>query len=204
MSVHDIVTECAKYSLLESQESMGNREDMPCNQIHSSTVSSFSATLVWKKKKSTLLLMLQHAIEPETHAASWLNEAMNVNEEWTWPAQWVPVPTTTSYSSRVVTPKLHSDTSMSDLSMSTPSSKYPSSTTSAARTLSLTPTLATPTSPLKKDLHSFKYPTVERCVHFLFFFSLDFLLLKSNFFCPICYWFILSSSIWSAIFWIAI
>jgi len=140
MSVHDIVTECAKYSLLESQESMGNREDMPCNQIHSST----------------------HAIEPETHAASWLNEAMNVNEEWTWPAQWVPVPTTTSYSSRVVTPKLHSDTSMSDLSMSTPSSKYPSSTTSAARTLSLTPTLATPTSPLKKDLHSFKYPTVER------------------------------------------
>lgn len=43
MSVHDIVTECAKYSLLESQESMGNREDLPCNQIHSSTVSvSFS------------------------------------------------------------------------------------------------------------------------------------------------------------------
>lgn len=38
MSVHDIVTECAKYSLLECQE-MGNREDMVCSSlVHTSAV----------------------------------------------------------------------------------------------------------------------------------------------------------------------
>ena len=35
MSVHDIVTECAKYSLLECQE-MAQREDLTCNLVPSS------------------------------------------------------------------------------------------------------------------------------------------------------------------------
>ena len=38
MSVHDIVTECAKYSLLECQE-MAQREDLTCSLVHSSAVS---------------------------------------------------------------------------------------------------------------------------------------------------------------------
>lgn len=38
MSVHDIVTECAKYSLLECQD-LSNREDMICSSlVHSSSV----------------------------------------------------------------------------------------------------------------------------------------------------------------------
>ena len=44
MSVHDIVTECAKYSLLECQE-VGNREDMICSSlVHSSSVFSLIFT----------------------------------------------------------------------------------------------------------------------------------------------------------------
>ena len=41
MSVHDIVTECAKYSLLECQD-LSNREDMICSSlVHSSAVFIF-------------------------------------------------------------------------------------------------------------------------------------------------------------------
>ena len=93
-------------------------------------------------------------METVTQPAAWLNEAMNVNGEWTWPGQWVSLPAA-SFPNRV-TPKL-------EASEITTTPKYPtSSTNSAARTLSLTPTLtsaAPPTSPLKKDFsHSFKYP----------------------------------------------
>lgn len=94
-------------------------------------------------------------METVTQPAAWLNEAMNVNGEWTWPAQWVSLPST-SFPNRV-TPKL-------DTSEIATTPKYPTaSTNSAARTLSLTPTLTStvaPTSPLKKDFsHSFKYPS---------------------------------------------
>lgn len=40
MSVHDIVTECAKYSLLECQENM-NREEMVCSSIVHTTAVGF-------------------------------------------------------------------------------------------------------------------------------------------------------------------
>lgn len=41
MSVHDIVTECAKYSLLECQD-LSNREDIICSSlVHSSAVFIF-------------------------------------------------------------------------------------------------------------------------------------------------------------------
>lgn len=106
---------------------------------------------------------MQCSVEPTmaTKPAPWLNEAMNVAGEWTWPAQWVtvPVPPKAPLSARVVTPKL--DPSESYIKQQQ-SSIPPSS--SVARTLSLTPTASPlplpPTSPMKKDLHSFKFPGV--------------------------------------------
>ncbi len=95
--------------------------------------------------------------------AAWLNEAMNVAGEWTWPAQWVsvPAPPKAPLSARVVTPKLEpGDTYSKQQQTSIP----PSS--SVARTLSLTPTASPlplpPTSPMKKDL--FKFPGVGAAV----------------------------------------
>ena len=39
MSVHDIVTECAKYSLLECQENSNRESDTVCSSlVHSTTV----------------------------------------------------------------------------------------------------------------------------------------------------------------------
>ena len=101
----------------------------------------------------TTCLLIKCSMEAVTQPALWLSEAMNFSGEWTWPGQWVSIPSSKMALNRVVTPKLDVTDNV------TP--KYPSGTT-VARTLSLTPTLAQPTSPLKKDLHSFKYPTVER------------------------------------------
>ena len=96
--------------------------------------------------------------------APWLNEAMNVSGEWTWPAQWVPVPAPKApLSARVVTPKLEPGESQYTKQQA---SIPPSST--VARTLSLTPTTSPlplpPTSPMKKDLSSFKFPGVGGAV----------------------------------------
>lgn len=44
MSVHDIVTECAKYSLLECQENM-NREEMVCSSVVHTTAVCFICSL---------------------------------------------------------------------------------------------------------------------------------------------------------------
>ncbi|XP_046636498.1 hamartin-like isoform X1 [Daphnia pulicaria] len=142
MSVHDIVTECAKYSLLECQD-LSNREEMICsNLVHSSTCA------------------LEPVIVSAAQPAPWLDEAMNVAGEWTWPAQWVPqgpASTKAPLSARV-TPK--PDPTESFLKQQQAASIPPSS--SVARTLSLTPTASPlplpPTSPMKKDLHSFKFP----------------------------------------------
>lgn len=90
---------------------------------------------------------------------------MNVAGEWTWPAQWVTVPTVPKapLSARVVTPKLEP----SEIYMKQQQTSIPPSS-SVARTLSLTPTASPlplpPTSPMKKDLHSFKFPGVGAAV----------------------------------------
>ena len=159
MSVHDIVTECAKYSLLECQE-VGNREDMICSSlVHSSSVFSLIFTSYFMDFLNPILHP-QCALEPAIVAqpAPWLNEAMNVAGEWTWPAQWVsvPAPPKAPLSARVVTPKLEPGESYNKHTSIPPSS-------SVARTLNLTPTASPlplpPTSPMKKDsLHSFKFP----------------------------------------------
>ncbi|KAK4025492.1 hypothetical protein OUZ56_014557 [Daphnia magna] len=143
MSVHDIVTECAKYSLLECQD-LSNREDMICSSlVHSS------------------LCAVEPSIANATQPAPWLDEAMNVNGEWSWPAQWVlPGPSTTKAPlSARVTPKPDPiESYLKQQQASIP----PSS--SVARTLNMTPTASPlplpPTSPMKKDLHSFKFPGV--------------------------------------------
>ncbi|XP_057367678.1 hamartin-like isoform X1 [Daphnia carinata] len=143
MSVHDIVTECAKYSLLECQE-IGNREDPICsNLVHSSTCA------------------VEPAVASATQPAPWLDEAMNVNGEWSWPAQWVlqgPSTTKAPLSARVTPKPDPTESYLKQQQASIP----PSS--SVARTLNLTPTASPlplpPTSPMKKDLHSFKFPGV--------------------------------------------
>jgi hypothetical protein len=163
MSVHDIVTECAKYSLLECQD-LSNREEMICsNLVHSSTVFillSFSGFILSYSFECHLQCALEPVIVSAAQPAPWLDEAMNVAGEWTWPAQWVPqgpASTKAPLSARV-TPK--PDPTESFLKQQQAASIPPSS--SVARTLSLTPTASPlplpPTSPMKKDLHSFKFP----------------------------------------------
>lgn len=101
------------------------------------------------------------AVQP----APWLNDALNVAGEWTWPAQWVAVPAAPKapLSARVVTPKLES----SEAYIKQQQASIPPSS-SVARTLSLTPTASPlplpPTSPMKKDMHSFKFPGVGATV----------------------------------------
>ena len=94
--------------------------------------------------------------------APWLNDAMNLNGEWTSPGQWVSAPTgKVGLASRVVTPK--PELPGADLIKNSSGSLSASSVTGAARTLSLTPTAAlitAPTSPMKKEL--FKYPPAEQ------------------------------------------
>lgn len=86
---------------------------------------------------------------------------MNVNGEWTWPAQWVaqgPSAAKAPLSTRVTPKPDPSESYLKQQQASIP----PSS--SVARTLNLTPTASPlplpPTSPMKKDLHSFKFPGV--------------------------------------------
>jgi hypothetical protein len=108
----------------------------------------------------------QCAAEPmivtATQPAPWLDEAMNVAGEWTWPAQWVPqgpaTATKAPLSARVTPKPDPAESYLKQQQTSIP----PSS--SVARTLNLTPTASPlplpPTSPMKKDLHSFKFPGV--------------------------------------------
>ena len=87
--------------------------------------------------------------------APWLVEAMNVTGEWTYPAQWIQSSTSSS----------------SVQAVKMPLAAQVAAHSSVARALTLTPTASPqtpippppssvlpPTSPMKKDLHSFKFP----------------------------------------------